>query len=197
MLIHAHYPRNKDNVIIMLHGTGGDEHNLKDISHFIDPLATLIGIRGAVEENGMNRYFKRYPDGTFDQKDLAKQTHSLYNEIARLIKTYELENAKITLLGYSNGANIAINIFKEFETNYHKAILFHPSPVRPDVPLKQQKDLSVFLTSGKDDFFITPEQFIQVKDQFTNAQSFSHEGGHELIHDELVKAKEFYSSYEA
>lgn len=196
MLIHSKHDGSNKNLIIMLHGTGGNENDLVSIARFVDSQATLIGIRGNVEEQGMLRYFKRYPDGSFDLKDLAKNTSLLFNGIKELIQYYKLDDYEVTLLGYSNGANIAINILKEFETDYSNAILFHPSPVRVGVPIKKQKNLRVFATTGTQDPFITQDQFAtlinEIKDAGIETEAFSHDFGHQLIQEELIAAKAFF-----
>ena len=57
-------------VLVLLHGTGGDERSLLDLGHDLDPQASLLGIRGNVLENGMPRYFKRLAEGIYDEEDL-------------------------------------------------------------------------------------------------------------------------------
>lgn len=192
MLVHVKYTGTSDRVIIMLHGTGGNENDLKDISNQIDPEATLIGIRGSVEENGMLRFFKRYPDGSFDLKDLALNTTKLYNGILELLTYYDLDPKQTSLLGFSNGANIAINMFKEFHTPFNKAILLHASPVRLEKELKSQDQLDAFLSFGEMDPFINEVQFKQLSEQFEPHTAYVHQGGHQLTYDELAAAKSFY-----
>lgn len=194
MLVHVKYDGQDDHTIIMLHGTGGNETDLKTLSVEIAPQANIIGIRGFVEENGMLRYFKRYPDGTFDLKDLAKNTKLLFEGILELLEYYKLDPAKTSLLGYSNGANIAINMFKEFETPFYKAILLHPSAIRMDVSLKKQDQLDAFLSFGKNDPFINEKDFETLSAQFQSHTKFIHNGGHQLTYEEVNSAKEFYNN---
>ena len=54
------YRPGKDNAptLILLHGTGGDEQILFHLE-LLNPNYNLLSIRGEVNENGMNRYFKR------------------------------------------------------------------------------------------------------------------------------------------
>lgn len=200
MLVHVKYDGSKEEVIFMLHGTGGNENDLVQITRFIAPNATLIGIRGAVEEHEMLRYFKRYADGSFDLKDLAKQTNLLYKGMKELLEYYGLEEKNTSILGFSNGANIAINIFKEFETNLKAAMLLHPSSVRPNHTVKTQRNLSVFATTASNDAFITQKQFMTLKQEFEEANikisDFTHTNGHQITQDELNNTKTFYSTLE-
>ena len=61
-----------NHVIITLHGTGGSATDLFNIAEFLDKDATKIGYEGPVLENGMRRYFARYPQGGFDLESLSK-----------------------------------------------------------------------------------------------------------------------------
>ena len=56
--------------LILLHGTGGDEADLIPFGTALNSDYNLLGIRGEVNENGMNRYFKRLAEGVYDEADL-------------------------------------------------------------------------------------------------------------------------------
>ena len=44
---------------ILLHGTGGGETSLVELAKILDSDSTILSLRGAVKEEGMNRFFKR------------------------------------------------------------------------------------------------------------------------------------------
>lgn len=191
---HIHIPGKNNHVLILLHGTGGSASSLFEIGQYIDPEATLIGFQGEVEEQGMARYFARYGDGSFDLRSLASATYDFQETLKKVIKQYQLENHEITVIGYSNGANLVVNVLKEFENvSFHRAFLFHPSPVRPEVPLRAQKELQVLMTSGANDPYISETQFQALEQEFKDAkiavEVLHHEYGHQLIREELDRAK--------
>ena len=184
-------------VIITLHGTGGSATDLFQIASFIDPQATLIGFQGEVLERGMARYFKRHADGSFDYQSLLEATHDLHESIQHVIKEYDLSSHQITLMGYSNGANLAQSYLKEYSNvGLDLALLLHPSPTRMDEAFKTQERVRVLITSGLNDPYITKEEFELLEQQYQDAHidviAYQHSYGHQLIQEELTSAKELY-----
>src|SRR5205809_7164667 len=52
-------PEHSDRVLLLLHGTGGDENDMIPIGRDLDPAAAVLSLRGNVLENGMPRFFRR------------------------------------------------------------------------------------------------------------------------------------------
>ncbi len=67
--------------LILLHRTGGDEHSLLEIAEFLAPESTLLSFRGNINEQGLNRFFKRNGLNQFDYDSLAEESTKLYNKI--------------------------------------------------------------------------------------------------------------------
>lgn len=182
-------------VIMTLHGTGGSATDLFSVAKQLDANATLIGFQGEVYEGKMARYFARYPDGSFDFRSLAKATYDLKESIDNVIEKFQLQNHHIVLLGYSNGANLAISYLKEFEdVPIDVMLLYHSSLVRPQDSIKPQDQLKVLITSGENDPFVTKEQFQVIKQAFIDAgietETYRHSFGHQLIQEEIAVSKE-------
>lgn len=138
-------------VIVLLHGTGGDERNLIPVTNAIAPDATVLSIRGNVSENGMNRYFKRLGEGNYDVPDLMKRGQELYQFISEKAEEYQFELEDVVLLGFSNGSNIGINMLLLEDSKINKAMLY--APMYP-VDLEDGPDLSdvkVLLSMGEYD----------------------------------------------
>ena len=91
--------------LLLLHGTGGNEHDLISLGQAIAPGAALLAPRGKVLEHGMPRFFRRLAEGVFDEDDVRRRAHELADFVEAARKEYGI--ATPIALGYSNGANIA------------------------------------------------------------------------------------------
>lgn len=93
--------------LLLLHGTGGNEHDLVALGRQLAPRANLLSPRGKVLENGMPRFFRRLAEGVFDVPDLKARALELADFVAAASRAYGFDAARVHALGYSNGANIA------------------------------------------------------------------------------------------
>jgi phospholipase/carboxylesterase len=91
--------------LLLLHGTGGNEHDLLPLGRMVAPGAPLLSPRGKVLEHGMPRFFRRLAEGVFDEDDVRARAHELADFVAAAREHYGI--AAPVALGYSNGANIA------------------------------------------------------------------------------------------
>ena len=96
--------------LLLLHGTGGNEHDLLDLGRRLYPQAALLSPRGQVLENGMPRFFRRLAEGVFDLDDLRQRTHDLAAFVAAASAAYSFDPQQVIAVGYSNGANIAASL---------------------------------------------------------------------------------------
>ena len=138
-------------VIVALHGTGGNEHDLTPLARQISPSAPVLNPRGRVLENGMPRFFKRLAEGIFDEADVRRNAGHLSDFLADASLRYGLSGKNQIGLGYSNGANMAAAIMLLRPEVFDAAVLF-----RPMMPLKMTRlpDLScksVFIATGRFD----------------------------------------------
>src|SRR5947208_14556131 len=62
-------------VLLLLHGTGGNENDMIPLGRDLDPSAALLSLRGNVLENGMPRFFRRLAEGVFDEEDGVRRAH--------------------------------------------------------------------------------------------------------------------------
>ena len=138
--VHRFEPGNSSRTLLLLHGTGGNEDDLLELGHAIDPEAALLSPRGKVLEHGAPRFFRRFAEGVFDEADVIQRAHELSDFVHAAAEAYGINLQELTAVGYSNGANITAAMMLLGQAAFSRAILF-----RPMVPLSQleaEPDLS-------------------------------------------------------
>ena len=122
--------------LLLLHGTGGDEHNLLPLGRALSPGSALLSPRGLVDERGAARFFARLSEGVFDPEEVAHRAQELAEFIAAAAKQYGLDATRLTAVGISNGANIAAVLLQLHPTALGAAALHRPMVVldRPAAP---------------------------------------------------------------
>lgn len=184
--------------LLLLHGTGGDERDLLPLAEMIAPDASVLSVKGNVDENGMARFFARLREGVFDEKDLLFRTNELNEFIDESAKEYEFDRENVVAIGYSNGANIAASLIYHHEHALKGGILFHPMVPRRGVTLPELSDSPVFIGAGKRDPLIplaeTKELIKNLIDAKSPVTEYWTDGGHELRREEVDAAKEWFVS---
>ncbi|ARU42013.1 hypothetical protein CCB80_13035 [Armatimonadetes bacterium Uphvl-Ar1] len=155
-------------IVLAFHGTGGDEHQFTELLNDLAPGVGIFGVRGKVQEHGMNRYFARFAEGQLDFEDLAFRTQ----ELADWLKTRpELENRETIALGYSNGANIAANLLLTNTFPLNKAILLRPMYLPTAIETLDLTGTTIQINAGEADPICPPEQSHQLAEKFTRANA--------------------------
>ncbi|HEX7736120.1 MAG TPA: alpha/beta hydrolase, partial [Ktedonobacteraceae bacterium] len=111
--IHNYTPaKNEDEkrTLLLLHGTGGDEHALSGLGRMLIPGAGQLSPRGNVLENGMPRFFRRFAEGVLDVEDLKQRSGELAAFIHQASAVYGFDEQQVIAAGFSNGANIAASL---------------------------------------------------------------------------------------
>lgn len=178
--------------LLMLHGTGGNEHDLIPLADLISPSSNVLGVRGNVLENGMPRFFRRLSEGVFDEEDLIQRTHDLKAFIDDAAAKYGFDRSRVVAVGYSNGANIAASLLFHDGDALQGAVLHHPM-----VPLrgKELPDLSgvpVFIAAGQRDMMCPPQESEDLTSLLRGAGAdvalHWEQGGHQLSRTEVAAA---------
>ena len=189
----ASAPRQR--VLLLLHGTGGNENDMVPLGRDLDPAAALLSLRGNVLENGMPRFFRRLAEGVFDEADVIRRANELADFIGWAAKRYDFEPSELAVVGYSNGANIAAALLLLRPGIITSAILFRAMvplvpPSEPDlggtrvlicsgtrdpiIPLENAERLTGMLQAAGADVTLRPE-----------------EASHQLVFDEIQAAKKW------
>ncbi|MFZ0387425.1 MAG: alpha/beta hydrolase [Solirubrobacteraceae bacterium] len=155
---HVFEPGNSDWTLLLLHGTGGDEHDLVGLGRQLAPTAALLSPRGQVLENGMPRFFRRLAVGQLDIPDLLTRTDQLAGFIAGAATAYGRDPHKVVAIGLSNGANIAASLLLRSPTTLRAAGLLRPMlPYEPE-QIPELTGTDVLIEAGEHDPYSAAEQ---------------------------------------
>lgn len=199
-MIHIFKKGTNDKTFVLLHGTGGNEEDLLDIATYLDPDANVLSLRGDVNENGLNRFFKRIKEGVFDLEDLVYRTHKFYKVLDDLSKEYGFNRHQITAVGYSNGANLIASLLMHYKHAVKEAVLMHPMvPIR-ELNIPGMPDTSIMITAGTNDPIIPKKESEELYDLLLQAQADItiewYPYGHRISQDELKDIKNWLSKKE-
>ena len=192
--IHRYQPGASANapVLLLLHGTGGDENDLVPLGQLLLPGAALLAPRGKVLENGMPRFFRRLAMGVFDEQDLVQRTGELADFVAAAATHYGFDAGGVTAAGFSNGANIAASLLLLRPETLRRAVLLRAmvpltAPPRPDLSGR-----AVFLAAGQRDTMVPAANTEQLagllRDAGAAVELHWSPGGHELTKSDVDAA---------
>src|SRR6185437_15065325 len=143
-------------ILLLLHGTGGNERSLLPLAEALAPGAGILAPRGKVLEHGMPRFFRRLREGVFDLPDLHARTHELAGFVETALASQGTNN--LIAVGYSNGANIGASLLLQHPTLLRGAILFRPMvPFEPE-ELPNLAGRGVLITAGEFDQMVPSAQ---------------------------------------
>ncbi|MGE7942017.1 alpha/beta hydrolase [Lysinibacillus xylanilyticus] len=183
-------------ILLLLHGTGGNEQSLIGLAKEIDDTASILSVRGNVLENGMPRFFRRLAEGVFDLEDLIFRTKELNDFLLEVAQQYGFDRNRVVAIGYSNGANIAASLLFHFEDALAGAILHHPMVPRRGIELPALSSIPVFIGAGTNDLMCSAQESEDLQALLTAAGAevttvwFNY--GHQLTMPEVEAAKEWY-----
>jgi phospholipase/carboxylesterase len=187
---HVFEPGTSGWTILLLHGTGGNEHDLVPLGRQIAPGATLLSPLGKVREGTAPRFFRRLAVGELDIPDLLVRTDELAEFVRSATAAYALDPARIVALGLSNGANIAVSALFRHPTLLHGAGLLRPMlPYEPDATLTLA-GTDVLVDAGSHDPYTAmadTERLVRVLEQAGAAVTAHTEpdAGHGLTQNDL------------
>lgn len=187
--------------LLLLHGTGGSEHDLLSLGKQLDPAASLLSPRGPVLENGSSRFFRRLAEGVFDLEDLERRTQDLADFILAAAREYQIDVAELVAIGYSNGANIAASVLLRRPEAIPTAILLRAMvPFEPEEP-PDLTGVRVWIAGGTEDTIIPRENTERLatilSDAGAEVTARFFAAGHGLTSAELVLAKRWLESITA
>ena len=185
-------------VLLLLHGTGGNEQDLLPLAPELMAGAGVLSPRGKVLENGMPRFFRRLSEGVFDLEDLRFRTAELAGFIGEAAAQYGFDASRIVAVGFSNGANIAGSLVLLQPRVLQGAVLFRAMvPIVPD-PLPALPRTHVLVSNGRADPLVSEAETGRLvgllKDAGAEVTLAWQDAGHHLVQEDLARAREWLGS---
>lgn len=192
--IHRYVPPRNDSrrVLLLLHGTGGNESDLLPLGRELDLDAALLSPRGKVLENGAPRFFRRFAEGVFDEEDVIRRANELADFIAAAALEYAFEAKAVTAVGYSNGANIAAAVLLLRPEAVKRAVLFRAMTPLVNPPVPNLQGTAVLISAGESDPIIPLADVRSLTDTLrgagADAQLIVQRAGHGLVQGDFATA---------
>jgi predicted esterase len=182
-------------VLLLLHGTGGNENDMIPLGRDLDPAAAILSLRGNVSENGMPRFFRRLAEGVFDEEDVVRRANQLADFIGGAATKYSFDPQSLTAVGYSNGANVAAALLLLRPGVLTRAVLFRTMvPVTPPNQPALAKT-RVLICAGKHDPIVPVENVERLSAMLRHGGADVtlrfEEAGHQLVFSEIAGAKKW------
>ena len=188
-------------ILLLLHGTGGNEHDLVPLAEMLLPGAGVLSPRGQVLEGGMPRFFRRLAEGVFDIEDLKLRAAELADFIAASATRYKFSMGDVIAVGFSNGANIAGALLLLRPDALGGAVLFRAMvPLTPET-LPTVPATPVLISNGKVDPLVSAEQTERLAALLRSAGAEVtvswQNAGHELTDRDVITAREWLAQRQA
>jgi phospholipase/carboxylesterase len=136
--------------LVLLHGSGGTEHDLVPLAAELAPGAPTLSIRGTLAIDGGFAFFHRRPDRSIDEADILARILALAGFIAAAGVRYEFRGAPVAA-GFSNGAIMTAGLLLTHPTLLSGAMLFRPLlPFVQDLPVRMDGTPVLIIDGAKD-----------------------------------------------
>lgn len=191
-MIHHVINKQSKYTLVLLHGTGADEHDLIPLAQSVAPLTSILSLRGRVQENGMNRFFKRFNMHEFDLDSVDYEADHIVTFLKEAKQKYNIDN--YVFLGYSNGATMISALLLKQPELFKGAVLLQPGLLKKDLTYSPNKNLPVFVSVSSNDPYLLPPNKDFLLAALENSFALNvveHERGHSIPQGVLVELYKF------
>ncbi len=190
-------------ILILFHGSGGDEHDLLPLCADIDPDAAILSLRGNVSENGMLRFFRRFSTGKFDQENIISEAGGIYRFLSDFIAMHDRVPSDLLFVGFSNGANMIVALLFLYPSLVRHALILHGLLPLDDAhipaPAVDLSGSSLFVSLGLGDQMIAPAATLSLisvlRSHGAAVTIYKDDAGHTVTEGELDAARKFLEQH--
>ena len=181
-----------DTLVVLFHGTGGNQYQLLDFAAETFPHADILSYLGDVGEGATRRFFEPLT------ADKRLQREDFNARVAKQLERWQTFLKKefyphVIFVGYSNGANFILGQIAAGIEHVDDVFLLHPSQLDYQFTRSYQS-LNVTVTTGANDYISTAGSVKQLVHELENyvPQVTFHllDGGHELDQIEIKAIKD-------
>jgi phospholipase/carboxylesterase len=176
--------------LLLLHGSGGDETSLLAMGRAIAPGAALLSPRGNATDYGSPRFYARPGNPAGSDEEIQLRTTELANFARAASAHYKLN--PLILVGFSNGANMALHLLLHSHLFWGGAILMRGMAVDSETPQNKLPSTPVLILSGIEDPLVQSDQAQELASQLrlAGADVMLHweETGHNLSQGDILMA---------
>jgi len=171
--------------LLLLHGSGADEHDLLSLGRELDPRANILSPRGAVTQQGMTRFFEYEPDFTPSRESLLREVGKLAEFLELASARYDFPLDTVVTVGFSNGSHAGGALLLLRPDLMQTLVAFGTTQVLSE--LDEEPDLrgkQVFIANGKLDRYSPEEKTVAMIAQLerfgAEVTLLMHPGGHQI-----------------
>jgi phospholipase/carboxylesterase len=174
--------------LLLLHGSGADEHDLLGLGKALDPNANLLSPRGLRKSDGANRFFALLEQDTYDEKAVIENSAELADFLWAASGEYGFNPDNVYAVGFSNGANAATSLLLLQPDSVAGVVAMGNNKVFDDTPFKKGKpDLTgkhVWVANGAADAYSPQVRVDALIEEFISlgakVEFMLHPGGHTI-----------------
>ena len=176
--------------LLLLHGSGADEHDLLSLGRELDPQANILSPRGAVSQQGMTRFFEYEPDFTPSRESLLQEVGKLADFLELASERYDFPLDSVVTVGFSNGSHAGGALLLLRPELMQTLVAFGTTQVITE--LAQEPDLrgkQVFIANGEQDHYSPEAKTVAIIAQLegfgAEVTLLMHPGGHQISGDHV------------
>jgi phospholipase/carboxylesterase len=173
------------NTLLLLHGSGADEFDLLSLGKALDPSANILSPRGLASQDGMVRFFEYFEDFSAKEDTLLEAVQSLAEFLKLASKHYGFDPARVTAVGFSNGAHMAGALLTVHPELLRGILAFGTTRAFVETEFKPNlQGKFVFIANGEKDPYSPKQKSEDMIQEFgawgARVEVLMHSGGHQI-----------------
>jgi phospholipase/carboxylesterase len=173
------------NTLLLLHGSGADEFDLLSLGKALEPSANILSPRGLASQDGMVRFFEYFEDFSAKEDTLLEAVESLAEFLKLASKHYGFDPARLTAVGFSNGAHMAGALLTVHPELLRGILAFGTTRAFVETEFKPNlQGKFVFIANGEKDPYSPKQKSEEMIQEFgawgARVEVLMHPGGHQI-----------------